>query len=115
MPSDTSLLSVNVDAHLFPVRFHLLPVFRDLTLLLRDFIPSYGWAARRLLHHADAAVDRANIETQAATDAILFADLNAGTRADRFLFSIGANIVAARRHDASVLRDQVNALMRRIV
>src|SRR5882757_1793467 len=54
-----SPLSVNVNAHLFPVRFHLLPILGDLRLLLGDFIPSHGWAARRFLHHADAAVDRA--------------------------------------------------------
>src|SRR5258707_9755854 len=98
-----SPLSVNVDAHLFPVRFHLLPVFGDLGLLLRDFIPGHGRALWRFFRHADAVVNRTNVEAQAATDAILFAHMDARPRMNRFLFSIGTHIVATRRHDAPVL------------
>src|SRR6266404_148672 len=110
-----SPLSVNVDAHLFPVRFHLLPVFGDLGLLLRDFIPGHGRALWRFFDHADAVVNRTNVEAQAATDAILFAHMDARPRMNRFLFSIGTHIVAARRHDAPVLCYQVNTLVRGIV
>src|ERR1700739_4971 len=91
---DRSPLSVNMDAHLLPVRFHLFPVFGDLWLLLRDFIPRHRRPPRRLFHHADAVVDPANIEAQAAADTILFAHMDAGPRVHSLLFSIRAHVVA---------------------
>src|SRR6266481_5928894 len=106
---------MNMDAHFLAIRFHLFPVFGYFGLLLRDFIPGHGWAARRLFHHADAAVYRTNIEAQAAADAVLFAHDDAGTRVHRLLFSIRTHVVTAWRHDAPVLCDQVNALVRRVV
>src|SRR5579862_3404330 len=112
---DLSPLSVNVDAHLFAVRFHLFPVFADFGLLLRDFIPSHRRPPRRLFHHADTAVHRADVEAQPAANTILFAHDNARARVHRLFFSIRAHVVTARRHDAPILCDQVNALVRRVV
>src|ERR1700756_1612885 len=103
---DHSPPSVNMDAHLLPVRFHLFPIFGDFGLLLSDFIPSHGRPPRRLFHHADAAVNRANIEAQTAADTIFFAHMNAGPRVHSLLFSIRPHVVTSRRHDAPVLRDQ---------
>src|SRR5260221_2166677 len=85
---DRSPLSVNVDAHLLAVRLHLFPVFGYIGLLLRDFIPRHRRPPRRLFHHADTAVHRANVEAQSATDAVFFTHDNARARMHRFLFSI---------------------------
>src|SRR5258708_12967120 len=88
-----SPLSVNVDAHLFPVRFHLLPVFGDLGPLLRDFIPGHGWAFWRFFDHADAVVNRTNVEAQAATDPIFFPHMHLRPPMNPSLFSFRTPIL----------------------
>src|SRR5271169_5240173 len=115
MPSKTLQILVDMNPVLFPVGLHFLPIFGDFAMRLSYFIPRHGSLAGGLFHHADAAIHRANIEAQAAADAILLANLNLGTRPDSLFLPVGANVVAARWHDASIFGDQVNTLVRGVI
>src|SRR5215472_3301437 len=107
--------SVNMNPHLVPVRLHLLPVLGHLALLLRQFVPRHRSSFRRFFDHLNAVLHRANVEAQPATHAILFPHTHHRPRVDCRLFSVRAHIVSTGWHHASVLCDQVDALVRRIV
>jgi hypothetical protein len=106
---------VDADAHFVAITLHLIPIFSYFRLLRGQFIPRDGGLFGRHFHHLDAIFHWANIEAQTAAHAIVLTHNHPWPHRDRVNSSVRRWIISCWRNHASLLIDQVYALVRRVV
>ena len=85
-----------------------------LGLRRHQLFPRDGLAPGRYFHHLDALVNRADVVTEAAPDAIILPHPRLRAPPDRLLFPVGTHIIGVRFDHASRRVDQIDTLVRRV-
>src|SRR5690349_11045900 len=106
---------MDVDTHALAILLHCLPVFCNFGLRTGQLSPCYRLTLVRQRNHLDTGLDRTDVETQPASDAVSFTDHRLRTRGYRLFAAIRGGSPALRLHDNSRGSYQVDTLMRGIV